>query len=74
MWFVFALLIAFILGGMFIDLTNKLKIGNRIEHKWIRMVHWSLVVIFYTALIYWVSTVNVTIEKHKLLPKTETTK
>jgi len=71
MWFVFALLIAFILGGMFIDLTNKLNTGNKIKHKWVKVLHWSLVVIFYTALIYWVSTVNVTIEKHRLLPKIE---
>jgi hypothetical protein len=74
MWFVFALLITFILGGMFIDLTNKLKTGDKIGNKWVKVLHWSLVVIFYTTLIYWVSTVNVTIEKHRLLPKTETEK
>ena len=74
MWFVFTLLITFILGGMFIDLTNKLNTGNKIKYKWVKVIHWSLVVIFYTALIYWVSTVNVTIEKHRLLPKTKTEK
>jgi hypothetical protein len=56
MWFVFSLLIIFIMAGIFVDLFYRLEKAPKPESKYIQIVQWSLIVIFYIAIIYWIRT------------------
>ena len=56
MWFIFALLIIIIVGGIFMDLIYKLEKAPISESKYIQIIYWSLVALFYIAIIYWIRT------------------
>jgi hypothetical protein len=56
MWFIFALLIVLIIGGIFMDLSHRLEKTPKSEHKYIQIIHWSLIILFYITIIYWIRT------------------
>jgi len=56
MWFIFALLVVLIIGGIFMDLLYRLEKAPKPKSKYIQIIHWSLIVIFYIAIIYWIRT------------------
>jgi hypothetical protein len=56
MWFIFALLVILIMGGTFMDLLYRLEKAPKPESKYIQIIHWSLIALFYIAIIYWIRT------------------
>ena len=56
MWFIFALLIVLIIGGIFMDLSHRLEKTPKSEHKYIQIIHWGLIILFYITIIYWIRT------------------
>ena len=54
MWFIFTLLVVLIIGGIFMDLLYRLEKAPKPKSKYIQIIHWSLIVIFYISIIYWV--------------------
>jgi len=54
MWLIFTLLIILTLGGIFTDLMLKIEKTAELESKYVRIIHWALVVLFYISIIYWV--------------------
>jgi hypothetical protein len=56
MGFIFALLVILIIWGIFMDLFYRLEKAPKPESKYVQIIHWSLIVIFYIAIIYWIRT------------------
>lgn len=54
MWLIFTLLILLTLGGVFADLMLKIEKTAELESKYVRIIHWALVALFYLSIIYWV--------------------
>ena len=54
MWLIFTLLIILILGGVFTDLMLKVEKTSELDSKYTRIIHWTLVALFYISIIYWV--------------------
>ncbi len=54
MWLIFTLLIILILGGVFADLMLKVEKTSELDSKYTRVIHWTLVALFYISIIYWV--------------------
>ena len=56
MWFIFSLLVILIIWGVFMDLFYRLEKAPKPESKYVQIIYWSLIVIFYIAIIYWIRT------------------
>jgi len=56
MWFIFALLVVLIIGGIFMDLVYRLEKAPKPKSKYVQMIYWGLVALFYITIIYWIRT------------------
>jgi hypothetical protein len=56
MGFIFALLFILIVWGVFMDLLYRLEKAPKPESKYIQIIHWGLIILFYIAIIYWIRT------------------